>query len=229
MNKADKIIEDHIIESIKLYNTEIESGIDEMIAKIEEFHSLIKEFNFEANPYRLVIVDDLLKLQVPKMHPRQKDRFFTIAKISEHSYENLIFIVKTQIQAINFYDELLCREDLFDVRFEMSKSRRYILDVILDDDVQRFGKVRVRMIDSDIVEVEYSISSVVVNSEYIKISDKNSQIFYRVSSNDDYEKLDFLIKTATKQRCPIKDFHRTLETVKSRLKDRSIRITPITD
>ena len=227
MMKAE--IEDHIIESIKLYNTEIESGNDEMIAKIEEFHSLIKDFNLEANPYRLVIVDDLLKLYVPKMHPHQKDRFFKIAKISEHSYEDLIFIVKTQIQAINFYDELLCREDLFDVRFEMSKSRRYILDVILDDDEQRFGKVRVRMIDPDIVEVEYSIYSVVVNSEHIKISDKNSQIFYRVSSNDDYEKLDFLIETATKQRCSIKDFHRTLETVKSRLKDRSIRITPITD
>lgn len=229
LNKADRIIEDHIVESIKLYNTEIESGNDEMIAKIEEFHSLIKEFNFEANLYRLVIVDDLLKLYVPKMHPHQKDRFFTIAKISEHSYENLIFIVKTQIQAINFYDELLCREDLFDVRFKMSKDRFFTLDVILDDDEQRFGKVRVRMIDSDIVEVEYSIYSVVVNSEYIKIFDKNSQIFYRVSSNDDYEKLDFLIETATKQRCPIKDFHRTLETVKSRLKDRSIRITPITD
>lgn len=229
LNKADKIIEDHIIESIKLYNTEIESGNETMIAKIEEFHSLIKEFNFEANPYRLVIVDDLLKLYVPKMHPHQKDRFFKIAKISEHSYENLIFIVKTQIQAINFYDELLCREDLFDVRFKMSKDRFFTLDVILDDDEQRFGKVRVRMIDSDIVEVEYSIYSVVVNSEYIKISDKNSRIFYRVSSNDDYEKLDFLIETATKQRCPIKDFHRTLETVKSRLKDRSIRITPITD
>lgn len=229
LNKADKIIEDHIVESIELYNTEIESGNETMIAKIEEFHSLIKEFNFEANPYRLVIVDDLLKLQVPKMHPHQKDRFFKIAKISEHSYENLIFIVKTQSQAINFYDELLCREDLFDVRFKMSKDRFFTLDVILDDDEQRFGKVRVRMIDSDIVEVEYSIYSAVVNSEYIKISDKNSQIFYRVSSNDDYEKLDFLIETATKQRCPIKDFHRTLETVKSRLKDRNIRITPITD
>ena len=229
LNKADKIIEDHIVESIKLYNTEIESGNETMIAKIEEFHSLIKEFNFEANPYRLVIVDDLLKLYVPKMHPHQKDRFFTIAKISEHSYENLIFIVKTQIQAINFYDELLCREDLFDVRFKMSKDRFFTLDVILDDDEQRFGKVRVRMIDSDIVEVEYSIYSVVVNSEYIKISDKNSQIFYRVSSNDEDEKLDFQIQTATKQRCSIKDFHRTLETVKSRLKDRSIRITPVTD
>ena len=229
LNKADKIIEDHIVESIELYNTEIESGNETMIAKIEEFHSLIKEFNFEANLYRLVIVDDLLKLYVPKMHPHQKDRFFTIAKISEHSYENLIFIVKTQIQAIDFYDELLCREDLFDVRFKMSKDRFFTLDVILDDDEQRFGKVRVRMIDSDIVEVEYSIYSVVVNSEHIKISDKNSRIFYRVSSNDDYEKLDFLIETATKQRCPIKDFHRTLETVKSRLKDRNIRITPITD
>ena len=229
LNKADKIIEDHIIESIKLYNTEIESGNDEMIAKIEEFHSLIKEFNFEANPYRLLIVDDLLKLQVPKMHPHQKDRYFTIAKISEHSYEDLIFIVKTQIQAIDFYDELLCREDLFDVRFNLSKSRRYTLDVILKDRSDQYDEVRVRTIDSDIIEVEYSIYSVVVNSEYIKISDKNSQIFYRVSSNEDYEKRDFLIETATKQRCPMKDFHRTLETVKSRLKDRIIRITPVLD
>ena len=227
MMKAE--IEDHIVESIKLYNTEIESGNETMIAKIEEFHSLIKKFNFEENLYRLVIVDDLLKLYVPKMHPHQKDRFFTIAKISEHSYENLIFIVKTQIQAINFYDELLCRGDLFDVRFKMSKDRFFTLDVILDDDEQRFGEVRVRMIDSDIVEVEYSIYSVVVNSEYIKISDKNSQIFYRVSSNEEDEKLDFQIQTATMRRCHLKDFHRTLEDVKFRVKDRSIRITPVTD
>ena len=229
LNKADKIIEDHIVELIKLYNTEIEGGNDAMIAKIEEFHSLIKEFNFESNPYQLIIVEDLLKLYVPKMHPHQKDHYFTIAKISEHSYEDLIFIVKTQIQAIDFYDELLCREDLFDVRFKMSKSRRYMLDVILNDDEYQYGKVQVRMIDSDIVEVEYSIYSVVTNSEYIKISDKNSQIFYRVSSNDDYEKRDFLIETATNQRCPIKDLHRTLETVKSRLKDRIIHIEPETD
>lgn len=229
LNKADKIIEEHIVESIKLYNTEIESGNETMIAKIEEFHSLIKEFNFEANPYRLVIVDDFLKLQVPKMHPHQKDRFFTIAKISEHLYENLIFIVKTQIQAIDFYDLLLCQEDLFDVRFKISKDRFFTLEVILKSRADQYDEVRVRMIDPDIVEVEYSIYSVVVNSEYIKISDKNSQIFYRVSSNDDYDKRDFLIETATKQRCPIKDFYRTLETVKSRLKDRIIRITPITD
>ena len=222
-------IEDHIVESIKLYNTEIESGNETMIAKIEEFHSLIKEFNFETNPYRLVIVDDLLKLQVPKMHPHQKDRFFTIVEISKHSYEDLIFIVKTQIQAINFYDELLCQEDLFDVRFKMSKGRYSTLEVILKHRTDQYDEVRVRMIDPDIVEVEYSIYSVVVNSEYIKISDKQSQIFYRVSSNDDYEKRDFLIETATKQRCPIKDFHRTLEIVKSRLKDRNIHIRPATD
>lgn len=139
-------IEDHIVESIKLYNTEIESGNETMISKIEEFHSLIKEFNFEANPYRLVIVDDLLKLQVPKMHPHQKDRFFTIAKISEHSYENLIFIVKTQIQAINFYDELLCREDLFDVRFKMSKDRFFTLEVILKSRADQYDEVRDRRI-----------------------------------------------------------------------------------
>ena len=229
LNKADKIIEDHIIESIKLYNTEIESGNETMIAKIEEFHSLIKEFNFESNSYQLIIVDDLLKLYVPKMHPHQKDHYFTIAKISEHSYEDLIFIVKTQIQAIDFYDELLCREDLFDVRFKISKDRFFTLEVILKSRADQYDEVRVRMIDPDIVEVEYSIYSVVTNSEYIKISDKNSQIFYRVSSNDDYEKRDFLIETATNQRCPIKDLHRTLETVKSRLKDRIIRITPATD
>lgn len=227
MMKAE--IEDHIVESIKLYNTEIESGNETMISKIEEFHSLIKEFNFEANPYRLVISDDLLKLQVPKMHPHQKDRFFTIAKISEHSYENLIFIVKTQIRAINFYDTLLCQEDLFDVRFKLSQSGRSTLDVILNDDEYQYGKVRVRLSDADIVEVEYSIYSVVVNSEYVEISDKQSQIFYRVSSNEEDEKLDFQIQTATTQRCHLKDFHRALETVKSRLKDRSIRITPITD
>ena len=229
LNKADKIIEDHIIESIKLYNTEIESGNDEMIAKIEEFHSLIKEFNFESSPYQILIDHDLLKLHVPKMHPHQKDHYFTISKISEHSYEDLIFIVKTQIQAIDFYDELLCREDLLDVRFSLSKSLRSTLDVILNDDEYQYGKVQVRMIDPDLVEVEYSIYSVVVNSEYFKISDKNSQIFYRVSSNEDDEKHDFQIETATMQRCLLKDFHRTLEDVKSRLKNRIIRIAPITD
>lgn len=229
LNAADKIVEDHILESIKLYNTEIENGNDTLNAEIEKFHSTIKQFNFESNPYQLVIVDDLLKLYVPKMHPHQKDRYFKIANLSEHSYEELIFIVKTQIQAINFYDELLCREDLFDVRFKLSQSGRSTLDVILNDDEYQYGKVRVRLSDADIVEVEYSIYSVVVNSEYVEISDKQSQIFYRVSSNEEDEKLDFQIQTATKQRCHLKDFHRTLEDVKFRVKDRIIRITPITD
>lgn len=229
LNAADKIVEDHILESIKSYNTEIANGNDALNAEIEEFHSTIKKFNFESNPYSLMIVDDALKLHVPKMHPHQKDRYFTIATLSEHSYEELIFIVKTQIQAINFYDELLCREDLFDVRFNLSRSRRSTLDVILNDNEYQYGKVRVRMTDADIVEVEYSIYSVVVNSEYVEISDKQSQIFYRVSSNEEDEKLDFQIQTATMQRCHLKDFHRTLEDVKFRVKDRIIRITPITD
>lgn len=229
LNKADQIVEDHILESIKLYNTEITNGNDALNAEIEKFHSSIKQFNFESNPYQLVIVDDHLKLHVPKMHPHQKDHYFTIANLSEHSYEELIFIVKTQIQAINFYDELLCREDLFDVRFKLSQSRRSTLDVILKDESDRYGEVRVRLSDADIVEVEYSIYSVVVNSEYVEISDKQSQIFYRVSSNEEDEKLDFQIQTATKQRCHLKDFHRTLEDVKFRVKDRIIRITPVTD
>ena len=229
LNAADKLVEDHILESIKLYNTEIANGNDALNAEIEKFHSSIKQFNFESNPYQLVIVDDHLKLHVPKMHPHQKDRYFTIAKIFEHSYDELIFIVNTQIQAINFYDELLCREDLFDVRFNLSKSRRSTLDVILKDESDRYGEVRVRLSDADIVEVEYSIYSVVVNSEYVEISDKQSQIFYRVSSNEEDEKLDFQIQTATTQRCHLKDFHRTLEDVKFRVKDRIIRITPITD
>ena len=229
LNAADKIVEDHILESIKLYNTEIESGNDTLNAEIEKFHSTIKQFNFESNLYQLVIVDDLLKLYVPKMHPYQKDRCFTIVNLSEHSYEELILIVKTQIQAINFYDELLCREDLFDVRFKLSQSGRSTLDVILNDDEYQYGKVRVRLSDADIVEVEYSIYSVVVNSEYVEISDKQSQIFYRVSSNDDYDKRDYLIETATSQRCLLKDFSKTLSDVRFRLKDRIIHITPITD
>ena len=222
-------IEDHILESIKLHNTEIKNGNDTLNAKIEKFHSTIKQFNFESNPYQLVIVDDLLKLYVPKMHPYQKDRYFKIANLSEHSYEELISIVKTQIQAINFYDELLCREDLFDVRFKLSQSGRSTLDVILNDDEYQYSKVRVRLSDADIVEVEYSIYSVVVNSEYVEISDKQSQSFYRVSSNEEDENLDFQIQTATMQRCHLKDFHRTLEDVKFRLKDRIIRVTPVTD
>jgi hypothetical protein len=227
MIKAE--IENHIVNSVKSYNTEIANGNDTLNAEIEEFHSLIKQFNFKSDLYQLIIVEDLLKLYVPKMHPHQKGRYFTIAKISEHSYEELIFIMKTQIKAINFYDELLCREDLFDVRFKLSRNRRSTLDVILNDDDYQYGQVRVRMTDADIVEVEYSIYSVVVNSEYVEISDKQSQIFYRVSSNEEDEKLDFQIQTATTQRCHLKDFHRTLEDVKFRVKDRIIRITPVTD
>ena len=229
LNAADRIVENHIVNSIKSYNTEIDNGNDSLNAEIEEFHSKIKEFNFELNPYSLMIADDALKLHVPKIYPHQKDRYFTIANISEHSYEELIFIVNAQIKAIDFYDELLCREDLFDVRFDLSQSGRTTLDVILNDDEYQYGKVRVRMLDADLVEVEYSIYSVVVNSEYVEISDKQSQIFYIVSSNGEDEKLDFQIQTATMQRCHLKDFHRTLEDVKFRLKDRIIRITPITD
>lgn len=222
-------IEEHIVESIELYNAEIANGNDALNNQIEEFHSTIKKFNLESNPYQLVIVDDALKLHVPKMHSHQKERYFTIANISEHSYEELIFIVKTQIQAISFYDELLCREDLLDVRFKLSRSHRSTLEVILNDDEYQYGKVRVRMTDPDIVEVEYSIYYVVVNSEYVEISDKQSQIFYIVSSNEEDEKLDFRIQSATMQRCNLKDFHRTLEDVKFRLKDRIIHIKPVPD
>ena len=79
MIKAE--IENHIVNSIKSYNTDIANGNDALNAEIEKFHSMIKQFNFESNPYQLVIVDDLLKLYVPKMHPHQKGRYFTIAKI----------------------------------------------------------------------------------------------------------------------------------------------------
>lgn len=227
MIKAE--IENHIVNSIKSYNTDIANGNDTLNAEIEEFHSLIKKFNFKSDPYQLIIVEDLLKLYVPKMHPHQKGRYFTIAKTSEHSYDELIFIVNTQIQAINFYDELLCREDLLDVRFKFSRSHRSTLEVILNDDEYQYGKVRVRLSDPYSVEVEYSIYSVVVNSEYVEISDKQSQIFYIVSSNEEDEKLDFQIQTATMQRCNLKDFHRTLEDVKFRLKDRIIHIKPVPD
>lgn len=227
MIKAE--IENHIVNSIKSYNTDIANGNDTLNAEIEEFHSLIKTFNFKSDPYQLIIVEDLLKLYVPKMHPHQKGRYFTIAKISEHSYDELIFIVNTQIHAINFYDELLCREDLFDVRFKLSRNRRSTLDVILKDDLTANERVRVRMIDQDFIEVTCSIHYVTSNSEYVEISDKNSQIVYKVSSNDDYDKRDYLIETATSQRCPLKDFSKTLSDVKFRLKDRIIRITPVTD
>lgn len=75
LNAADKIVEEHLIDSIKLYNTELEDGNNALNSKIEEFHSLIKKFNFESNPYSLMIVDDALKLHVPKMHPLSRCEF----------------------------------------------------------------------------------------------------------------------------------------------------------
>ena len=85
------------------------------------------------------------------------------------------------------------------------------------------------MIDLDFVEVTCSIHYVTSNSEYVEISDKNSQITYKVSSNDDYDKRDYLIETATSQRCSLKDFSKTLSDVKFRLKDRIIGITPVAE
>lgn len=163
------------------------------------------------------------------MHPHQKPQEFTIAVINEHTIEELIYMMKTQIKAIEFYEELLSREDLFDVRFELSSKYRLTIDVILKDDLTTNERVRVRMIDPDFVEVRYSIDRVTSNSEYVEISDKNSQITYKVSSNDDYEKRDYVVETSTSQRCSLKDFHKTLSDVKFRLKDRIIHIRPITD
>ena len=137
--------------------------------------------------------------------------------------------MKTQIKAIEFYEEVLYREDFFDVRFELSSAYRFNIDVILNDDLARNERVRVRMIDPDFVEVTYSIDRVTSNSEYVEISDKNSQIVYKVSSNDDYEKRDYVVETSTSQRCSLKDFHKTLSDVKFRLKDRIIHIRPVED
>ena len=177
----------------------------------------------------MILGKDRINLFVPKMHPYQKPQEFTIAVINEHTIEELIYMMKTQIKAIEFYEEVLYREDFFDVRFELSSAYRFNIDVILNDDLARNERVRVRMIDPDFVEVTYSIDRVTSNSEYVEISDKNSQIVYKVSSNDDYEKRDYVVETSTSQRCSLKDFHKTLSDVKFRLKDRIIHIRPVED
>lgn len=223
--KISKIVEEHVKSVFSKNESEIRN--------LKEVYDLIDEFNNRAchdwSSLKIMILGkDRINLFVPKMHPHQKPQEFTIAVISEHTIEELIFMMKMQIKAIEFYEELLYREDLFDVRFELS-TYRLMIDVILKDDLNANERVRVRMIDPDFVEITYSIYSVVVNTEYVEISDKNSQIVYRVSSNLGDEELDFQIETATSQRCSLKDFHKTLSDVKFRLKDRIIHIKPVED
>lgn len=224
--KISKIAEEHV--------KSVFSKKESEIPDLREVYILIDEFNmrtgFDRSALKIKIVEnEWIKLYVPKMHPHQKPREFMIAIICEHTIEELIFMMKMQIKAIEFYEELLSREDLFDVRFELSSKYRLTIDVILKDDLTANERVRVRMIDPDFVEITYSIYSVVVNTEYVEISDKNSQIVYRVSSNLGDEELDFQIETATSQRCSLKDFHKTLSDVKFRLKDRIIHIRPVED
>lgn len=224
--KISKIVEEHVKSVFSKNESEIRN--------LKEVYDLIDKFNdrtsFDSSALKIKIVEnEWIKLYVPKMHPHQKPREFMIAIICEHTIEELIFIMKMQIKAIEFYEELLSREDLFDVRFELSSKYRLTIDVILKDDLTTNERVRVRMIDPDFVEITYSIYSVVVNTEYVEISDKNSQIVYKVSSNLGDEELDFQIETATSQRCSLKDFHKTLSDVKFRLKDRIIHIKPVED
>lgn len=224
--KISKIVEEHVKSVFSKNESEIRN--------LKEVYDLIDEFNNRAfhdwSSLKIMILGkDRINLFVPKMHPHQKPQEFTIAVISEHTVEELVFMMKMQIKALEFYEELLYREDLFNVQFELSSKYRFIIDVILKDDLNANERVRVRMIDPDFVEITYSIYSVVVNTEYVEISDKNSQIVYRVSSNLGDEELDFQIETATSQRCSLKDFCKTLSDVKFRLKDRIIHIRPITD
>lgn len=226
MLKISKIVEEHVKSAFSKNESEIPD--------LREVYILIDEFNnrtsFDQSALKIKIVEnEWIKLFVPKMHPHQKQQEFTIAVISEHTIEELVFMMKMQIKALEFYEELLYREDLFNVQFELSSKYRFIIDVILKDDLNTNERVRVRMIDPDFVEITYSIYSVVVNTEYVEISDKNSQIVYRVSSNLGDEELDFQIETSTSQRCSLKDFHKTLSDVKFRLKDRIIHIRPVED
>lgn len=223
--KISKIVEEHVKSVFSKNEPEMQD--------LREVNILIDEFNMrtglDQSALKIKIVEnEWIKLYVPKMHPHQKPHEFMIAIICEHTIEELIFMMKMQIKAIEFYEELLYREDLFDVRFELS-TYRLMIDVILKDDLTANERVRVRMIDPDFVEITYSIYSVVVNTEYVEISDKNSQIVYRVSSNFGDEELDFQIETATSQRCSLKDFCKTLSNVKFRLKDRIIHIKPVED
>lgn len=224
--KISKIAEEHVKSVFSKNESEIRN--------LKEVYDLIDEFNNRAfhdwSSLKIMILGkDRINLLVPKMHPHQKPQEFTIAVINEHTIEELIYMMKTQIKAIEFYEEVLYREDFFDVRFELSSAYRFNIDVILNDDLARNERVRVRMIDPDFVEVTYSIDRVTSNSEYVEISDKNSQIVYKVSSNDDYEKRDYVVETSTSQRCSLKDFHKTLSDVKFRLKDRIIHIRPVED
>lgn len=224
--KISKIVEEHVKSAFS------KNALESM--NLKEVYILIDEFNMRTGLDRSalkikIVENEWIKLFVPKMHPHQKPREFMIAIICEHTIEELIFMMKMQIKAIEFYEELLYREDLFDVRFELSSKYRLTIDVILKDDLTANERVRVRMIDPDFVEVKYSIDRVTSNSEYVEISDKNSQITYKVSSNDDYDKRDYLVEISTSQRCSLKDFRKTLSDVKFRLKDRIIHIKPVED
>lgn len=224
--KISKIVEEHV--------KSVFSKNESEIPDLREVYILIDEFNMRTGLDRSalkikIVENEWIKLYVPKMHRHQKPRESMIAIICEHTIEELVFIMKMQIKAIEFYEELLYREDLFNVRFELSSKYRFIIDVILKDDLNANERVRVRMIDPDFVEVRYSIDRVTSNSEYVEISDKNSQITYKVSSNDDYDKRDYLVEISTSQRCSLKDFCKTLSDVKFRLKDRIIHIKPVED
>lgn len=228
---------DQLLEISKIVEEHVKSAFSEKeseILNLKDVYDLIDEFNdrtvLSKFDLKIEIVENRwIKLFVPMMHPHQKQQEFTIAVIDEHTIEDLILIMKTQIRAIDLYKELLYREDFVMVQFELSSKYRLTIDVILKDDLTANERVRVRMIDQDFIEVTCSISYVTSNSEYVEISDKNSQIVYKVSSNDDYDKRDYLIETATSQRCPLKDFSKTLSDVRFRLKDRIIRITPVAD
>lgn len=225
--KISKIVEEHVKSVFSKNESEIRN--------LKEVYDLIDRFNsraFSTSPELKIYIanNEQIRLFVPKMHPHQKPQEFTITVISEHTVEELVFIMKTQIKALEFYEELLYREDFAMVQFDLSSKYRFTIDVILKDELDQKGDVRVRMIDPDFAEVTYSIYHKIEHSEYVQISDKNSQIAYNViAMNEVFEGHDFLITTSTSQRCSLKDFRKTLSDVKFRLKDRIIHIEPVED
>ena len=225
--KISKIVEEHV-QSAFSENEPKTRDLRDVYELIDKFNDLTgsTKFSLKMN----IDHNQQIKLFVPQMHPHKKPQEFTIAIINEHTIEELIFMMKMQIKALGFYEELLYREDFAMIQFELSSKYRLAIDVILKDELDQNGDVRVRMVDPGLVEVTYSIYREINHSEYVQISDRNSQIVYKVTAlNEVSDGHDFLIETATSQRCLLKDFHRTLEDVKFRLRDRIIRIEPITD
>ncbi len=219
--KVSRIVEEHVKECL--------SAPDQNQIKIEH---LIKLFNAkmhetgDTDPIRISVErKEEIQLVVPKffLGSAPCNRKYQIARISEHSAEEIVEILKEQLDAIDFYKTMLSREEILNINFNHSADKDWTIQISYKDCSNHY--TRVRLLQSKEIEIRCTRSVVILDSQEAKISNDESEVFYLVGVNEDFDDHDFLIEAAVQSRCNLEEFYETLSSLQERLNTRQIQIT----